>query len=84
MEKLSIQIVDDDVQFGRLVNRVVSDMGHTVEQISSSREIMQRYADFAPDVIFLDIFMPDQDPLDPNEVPAFTIVIEVNGRRIDA
>lgn len=64
MENLSILVVDDDVQFGRLINRVVSNMGHTVEQISSSREIMQRYADFAPDVIFLDIFMPDLDGLE--------------------
>ena len=61
MTSLSILIVDDDVQFGRLVNRVVSDMGHKVEQISSSREIMQRYAECAPDVIFLDIFMPELD-----------------------
>jgi DNA-binding response OmpR family regulator len=60
----SILIVDDDVEFGRLVERVVSGMGHIVEQISRPREIMDRYDKFAPDIIFLDIFMPDMDGIE--------------------
>jgi two-component system response regulator (stage 0 sporulation protein F) len=54
----SILIVDDDVQFGVLIKRVISSMGHDVEQISNPREIIDCYDKFAPDVIFLDIYMP--------------------------
>ena len=61
MSAQSILIIDDDVHFGQLVKRVVSGMGHHVEQISIPREIVDCYDKFAPDIIFLDIFMPDMD-----------------------
>ena len=64
MSGYSILIVDDDVQFGRFVKRAMSDMGHTLEQISKSCEIFERYDVFAPDIIFLDIFMPDFDGIE--------------------
>ena len=64
MSAYSILIVDDDVQFGRYVKRSMSGMGHIVEQISRSREIFERYDVFAPDFIFLDIFMPDFDGIE--------------------
>ena len=60
----TILIVDDDVQFGRLIKRVLSGMGHIVEQISNPHEIFDRYKKLAPDIIFLDIFMPDIDGID--------------------
>ena len=52
-------IVDDDVEFGRFVKRALSGMGHIVEEIPSPREFMRRYDKLRPDVIFLDIFMPE-------------------------
>lgn len=64
MSAYSILIVDDDVQFGRFVKRAMSSMGHIVEQISRSREIFGCYDVFAPDFIFLDIFMPDFDGIE--------------------
>ncbi|MDH3700047.1 MAG: response regulator [Alphaproteobacteria bacterium] len=60
----SILVVDDDVQFGRLIKRVFTAMGHRVEQISNPREIINRYNKFTPEVIFLDIFMPDLDGIE--------------------
>lgn len=60
----SILIVDDDVPFGRLVKRVISRMGHNVDQISKPREILEFYDNFAPDIIFLDILMPDFDGIE--------------------
>ena len=64
MSVYSIVIVDDEVEFGRLIKRVVSSMGHIAEQISSPREFMHRYEKLAPDIIFLDIFMPDFNGMD--------------------
>lgn len=59
MSVKSILVVDDDVQFGRLIKRVFTSMGHNVEQISRPREIVDHYENCAPDLILLDIFMPD-------------------------
>lgn len=65
MPEQSIWVVDDDLEFGRLVLRSVSKMGYGVTQISDPREVMQRYDErTAPDVIFLDIFMPHLDGID--------------------
>lgn len=60
----SILVVDDDVQFGRFLKRVFTEMGHRVEQISNPREIIDRYKKFSPEFIFLDIFMPDLDGME--------------------
>jgi len=59
MSVKSILVVDDDVQFGRLIKRVFTSMGHNVEQLSRPREIVDYYDNCAPDLILLDIFMPD-------------------------
>lgn len=64
MTSQSILIVDDDVHFGRLIKRIVSRMGHTAEQISRPRDIIDRYDSVAPDTIFVDIFMPNFDGID--------------------
>lgn len=64
MAAYSILIVDDDVRFGRCAKRAMSCMGHIVEQFSRSCEILDRHDIFAPDFIFLDIFMPDFDGIE--------------------
>lgn len=56
-----IIVVDDDIQFGVLLNRILSGMGHDVERISDPSELMSRYDEISPDIIFLDIFMPEMN-----------------------
>ena len=61
MPVLSILVVDDDIQYRRLLERIISGAGHVVEQISKPTDLFDRYDQLAPDIIFLDIFMPDFD-----------------------
>ncbi len=75
----SILIVDDDVEFGKHVKRVLSGLGHNVEQISNPREIMDCYDKLTPDIIFLDIFMPDLDGI---EVANWLIEKRFNGKLV--
>lgn len=56
-----VLVVDDDVAFGRLLRRVVTGAGHEVEAVSNPSDILRRYDAFKPDIIFLDLFMPEMD-----------------------
>ncbi len=61
MTEHRVLVVDDDVAFGRLLRRVVTGAGHEVEAVVNSSDILKRYDAFKPDIIFLDLFMPDMD-----------------------
>lgn len=61
MAEHRVLVVDDDVAFGRLLRRVVTGAGHEVEAVSNPSDILQRYDAFKPDIIFLDLFMPEMD-----------------------
>jgi CheY-like chemotaxis protein len=56
-----VLVVDDDAAFGRLLRRVVTGAGHDVEAVTNPSDILERYDLFKPDIIFLDLFMPDMD-----------------------
>jgi len=56
-----VLVVDDDAAFGKLLRRVVTGAGHEVETVTNPSDILERYDDFKPDIIFLDLFMPEMD-----------------------
>jgi len=56
-----VLVVDDDAAFGKLLRRVVTGAGHDVETVTVPSDILERYDSFNPDIIFLDLFMPDMD-----------------------
>ena len=60
-------IVDDDPEFGRFVKRAISRMGHSVEDTLDPRDFIRRYDRLAPDVVFLDMIMPDMDGVEVTE-----------------
>lgn len=59
--ELRVLVVDDDVAFGRLLRRVVTGAGHKVEAVSNPADILKCYDTFKPNIVFLDLFMPDMD-----------------------
>ncbi|MBM3567597.1 MAG: response regulator [Alphaproteobacteria bacterium] len=54
-------VMDDDVDFAELVSRVGAELGYSVLTLTESRRFQAEFAAFRPDVVFLDIVMPDID-----------------------
>ena len=57
----TILIADDDRVGRKLLQRLLEDEGHTVRVAADGREALELYAEDAPDVVLLDILMPELD-----------------------
>jgi PAS domain S-box-containing protein len=53
-----ILIIDDDPNISRLFSRFLSSNGFEVEKAMSGEEGLQVFPSFAPDLVFVDIYMP--------------------------
>jgi DNA-binding response OmpR family regulator len=60
-QSLRILIVDDDRDCREIVTYFVSSMGHEVVVASNGIEAMQRVRDSCPDMVLLDLTMPQMD-----------------------
>ena len=56
--------VDDDAAILRLVDRIATDLGFSVESLGKSDLFRETYLRFQPTVVVLDIFMPDVDGIE--------------------
>ena len=62
--KPSVLIVDDLPFMRELIREIVTDAGFTVvAEAADGREALARYLAFEPDVVLLDIVMPEMDGL---------------------
>ncbi len=61
MEKKEILIVDDDRVILRTLEKILLDAGYSVTPLSLGREAVKIAKDRSPDLIILDIMMPDMD-----------------------
>ncbi len=59
-----ILVVDDEPGFRDFARDAALSQGWTVERASNGAECRDVYARFAPDVVVLDIVMPDMDGLE--------------------
>lgn len=57
----TILVVDDEVGIRELLSEILSDEGHTVELAENAEQARQLRARLVPDMVLLDIWMPDTD-----------------------
>lgn len=60
----NILIVDDDAQVRAVLRRILEREGHEVAEAADGREGAQRFRDWPPDLVLMDIFMPEQEGLE--------------------
>ncbi|EGJ09339.1 Two component CheB methylesterase, partial [Rubrivivax benzoatilyticus JA2 = ATCC BAA-35] len=58
-----VLVVDDSALMRRLLTGVLSEAGHEVQTAPNGAEGLQRLLDWQPDVVTLDINMPEMDGL---------------------
>lgn len=56
-----ILIIDDELGIRELLSEILNDEGHTVETAQNATEARQQLPVFRPDLVLLDIWMPDTD-----------------------
>jgi DNA-binding response OmpR family regulator len=56
-----VLLIDDDPAFGILIERVLSQQGYEVLSASSGEEGLRLLFDQRPDVVLLDVVMPNMD-----------------------
>lgn len=59
-----ILVVDDEPEFGRLFASVLTEMGHEVSTAIGGRQGLAKIRENPPDILFLDIKMPQMDGLE--------------------
>ena len=57
-------VVDDDPNFSTLIRSVALTQGFEVRTVNQAREFKSAYGEFAPNVIVLDLVMPDMDGIE--------------------
>ena len=58
---MKILVVDDDLDFLESIHLLLIMRGHTVHSVTNGRESIVACKEFEPDIVLLDINMPDLD-----------------------
>lgn len=64
MSQEKVLVVDDEVDFASFVMEVVTGMGRAAETCQSTKDARIVYERFRPDLVMLDIVMPDEDGIE--------------------
>ena len=59
-EKL-ILVIDDEVEIRNIIKEILSDEGYNTLTAASAKEAKKILEEHSPDMVFLDIWMPEQD-----------------------
>lgn len=60
----SILVIDDDTEFSGLVSVHFTGLGYKVTQADNGKDGLQKAAALKPDIIFLDIMMPEMNGIE--------------------
>jgi len=60
----SVLVVDDQDQVRQLIRETLEQAGYEVEEARDGKEGLDRYRVRSPDLVIMDILMPDQDGLE--------------------
>ncbi len=63
-QRLRTLVVDDDPQIQKYLSRLLTDLGHSVQTSKDGFEAGLRVATFRPQLVILDIVMPNMDGLE--------------------
>jgi DNA-binding NtrC family response regulator len=59
--KQHILIVDDELEIRKIIQEILSEEGYSTETASSANEARVQASEKKPDLVFLDIWMPEED-----------------------
>ena len=62
----SVLVVDDQEQVRQLIRETLEQAGYEVEEARDGKEGVERYRAKSPDLVIMDLLMPDQDGLEPS------------------
>ena len=62
---MATRLVTDDAAFMRtVIKTALNGTGHTIIEASNGKEMLDRFKEYSPDVVTLDITMPEMDGLE--------------------
>jgi CheY-like chemotaxis protein len=64
MSALRILVVDDNVDAGIVLGMLLETGGHRAEVVHSGRDAVEKAGNCLPDIIFLDLGMPEMDGIE--------------------
>ena len=57
-------VIDDDVRLTRIVALTATQLGFVTQQCNDPRHALDTFLEFKPDVVIVDIYMPEHDGID--------------------
>lgn len=67
-EKARIMVVDDSAYMRELIEDILLEKGYDVKQASSGDEMLEIMESFMPQIVFMDIVMPQKNGIEMTEI----------------
>ncbi|HVZ08774.1 response regulator [Rhodopila sp.] len=64
LEKKRLLVVDDQVSLTKIVSTIATEVGLDVKSVNDPNRALDEFLDFRPDILILDMVMPEKDGID--------------------